>query len=140
MLFVSQEERRASDTVLFTSDNIDMANQSVDTSFFNSEKNRMSNQLTSLARRDYFYLDDFWPITLGMYILMKTPAGQQSTTASLPPISGKKHKIYLAMFLVTSPSVINMPTRISRNQCDKSEAYLRSTVVFRFKIVDLMHA
>ena len=49
MLFVSQEERRASDTVLFTSENNDIANQSIDTSFFTSEKNRMANQLASLA-------------------------------------------------------------------------------------------
>ena len=67
MLFVSQEERRASDTVLFTSD---IANQSVDTSFFTSEKNRMTNQLASLARREYFYLDAFWRVNLGMYIIM----------------------------------------------------------------------
>ena len=69
MLFVSQEERRASDTVLFTSENNDIANQSVDTSFFTSEKNRMTNQLASLARRDYFYLDAFWRVNLGMYII-----------------------------------------------------------------------
>ena len=65
MLFVNQEERRASDTVLFTSE------QSVDTSFFTSEKNRMTNQLASLARRDYFYLDAFWRVNLGMYIIRK---------------------------------------------------------------------
>ena len=52
-------EQRASDTVLFTSENNDIANQGVDTSFFTSEKNGMTNQLASLARRDYFYLDDF---------------------------------------------------------------------------------
>ena len=52
-------ERRVSDTVLFTSENNDIANQGVDTSFFTSEKNGMTNQLASLARRDYFYLDDF---------------------------------------------------------------------------------
>ena len=69
MLFVSQEERRASDTVLLTSKNIDIANQSVDTSFFTSEKNRMTNQLASLARRDYFCLDAFWRVNLGMYII-----------------------------------------------------------------------
>ena len=70
MLFVSQEERRASETVLFTSENNDIANQGVDTSFFTSEKNRMTNQLASLARRDYFYLDAFWSVNLGMYIKM----------------------------------------------------------------------
>ena len=59
MLFVSQEERRASNTVLFASENNDIANQSVDTSFFTSEKNRKTNKLASLARRDYFYLDAF---------------------------------------------------------------------------------
>ena len=69
MLFVSQEERRARDTVLLTSENIDIANQSVDTSVFTSEKNRMTNQLASLARRDYFYLDAFWRVNLGMYII-----------------------------------------------------------------------
>ena len=69
MLFFSQEERRASDTVLFTSENNDIANQSVDTSFFTSEKNCMTNQLASLARRDYFYLDAFWRVNLGMYII-----------------------------------------------------------------------
>ena len=53
---VRQEERRASNTVLFSSENNNIANQSVDTSFFTSEKIRMSNQLASLARRDYFYL------------------------------------------------------------------------------------
>ena len=36
--FVGQEERRASDMVLFTSENNDIANQSVDTSFFTNEK------------------------------------------------------------------------------------------------------
>ena len=36
--FVSQEERRASDMVLFTSENNDKANQSVDTSFFTKKK------------------------------------------------------------------------------------------------------
>ena len=51
--FVSQEKRRSSDTVLF------IANQSVDTSFFNNEKNRTTNQLASLAWRDRFYLDAF---------------------------------------------------------------------------------
>ena len=69
MLFVSQEERRASDTVLFTSENNDIANQSVDTLFFTEEKNRMTNQLASPARRDYFYLDAFWRVNLGMYII-----------------------------------------------------------------------
>ena len=54
MLFVNQEERRASDTALFTSENYDIANQRVDTSFFTSEKIRMSNQLVFPARRDYF--------------------------------------------------------------------------------------
>ena len=70
MLFVSQEERRASDTVLFTSENNDIANQCVDTSFSASEKNRMTNQLASLARRDYFYLDAFWCVNPGMYIII----------------------------------------------------------------------
>ena len=59
MLFVSQEERRASETVLFTIENNDIANQSVDMTFFTSEKNRMTNQLASLAQRDYFCLDAF---------------------------------------------------------------------------------
>ena len=71
-LFVSQEERRASDTVLFTSENNDIANQSVDTSFFTSEKNRMTNQLASLARGDYFYLDAFWRVNLDMYIIINS--------------------------------------------------------------------
>ena len=72
MLFINQEKRRASDTVLFTSENNDIANQSVNTSFFTSEKkkNRMTNQLASLARRDYFYLDAFWRVNLGMYIII----------------------------------------------------------------------
>ena len=34
--------------VLFTSENSDIANHSVDMSFFTSEKNRMANQLASL--------------------------------------------------------------------------------------------
>jgi len=55
---------------LFTSENNDIANQSIDTSFFTSEKNRMTNQLASLARRDYFYLDAFWRLNLGMYIII----------------------------------------------------------------------
>ena len=46
-------------------------NQSVDTSFFTSEKNRMTNQLASLAQRDYFYLDPFWSVNLGTYIIKK---------------------------------------------------------------------
>lgn len=68
MLVVSQEERRASDTTLFTSENNDIVNQRVDTSFFTSEKYRMTNQLASLAKRDYFYLDAFCNVNLGMYI------------------------------------------------------------------------
>ena len=60
MLFINQKERRASDTVLSTSENNDIANQSVDTSFFTSEKNRVTNQLA--------YLDAFWRVNLGMYI------------------------------------------------------------------------
>ena len=71
MLFDSQEERRASDSVLFTSENNDIANQSVNTWFFTSEKNRMTNQLASLARRDYFYLDALWRVNLGMYIIIQ---------------------------------------------------------------------
>ena len=57
-----------SDTVLLTSEN-NIANQNVYTSFFTSEKNRMTNHLASLARRDYFYLDAFWHVNLGMYII-----------------------------------------------------------------------
>ena len=52
---------------MFTSENNDIANQSVDTSFFTSEKNRMTNQLAFPARRDYFYLDALWRVNLGMY-------------------------------------------------------------------------
>ena len=56
--------------VLFTSENNDIANQSVNTSFFTSEKNRMTNQLASLVRRDYFYLDASWRVNLGMCIII----------------------------------------------------------------------
>ena len=70
MLFVNQEEQRASDTVLFTSENNDTAIESVDTSFFFGEKNRKTNQLASLARRDYFYLDAFWRVNLAMYVII----------------------------------------------------------------------
>jgi len=54
---------------LFTSENNDIANQSIDTSFFTSEKNRMTNQLASLAGRDHLYLDAFWRVNLGMYMI-----------------------------------------------------------------------
>ena len=70
MLFVNQEEQRASDTVLFTSENNDTAIESVDTSFFIGEKNRKTNQLASLARRDYFYLNAFWRVNLAMYVII----------------------------------------------------------------------
>ena len=70
MLFVNQEEQRASDTVLFTSENNDTAIESVDTSFFIGEKNRKTNQLASLAQRDYFYLDAFWRVNLAMYVII----------------------------------------------------------------------
>ena len=70
MLFVNQEEQRASDTVLFTSENNDTAIESVDTSFFIGEKNRKTNQLASLARRDYFYLNAFWRVNLAMYVVI----------------------------------------------------------------------
>ena len=69
MLFINQVERQASDTVLCTSENIDIANQSVNTSFLTSGKNCMTNQLASLARRGYFYLGAFWRVNLGMYII-----------------------------------------------------------------------
>ena len=29
----------------------------------------MTNQVASLAGRDYFYLDAFWRVNLGMYII-----------------------------------------------------------------------
>ena len=48
-----------SDTVLFTCENNDRANQSVDTSFFTGGKNRTTNQLASLVQRDYLHLDAF---------------------------------------------------------------------------------
>ena len=70
MLFVSQEEQRASDTVLFTSENNDIANQSFDTSFFTSEKIRMTNQLVSLARKDFLFSMLFWLVNLGLYIII----------------------------------------------------------------------
>ena len=70
MLFV---RRRASDTVLFTSENNDIANRSVDMSVFTSEIwTHMSNQLASSARRDFFfYLNAFWRVNLGMYKIKK---------------------------------------------------------------------
>ena len=68
MLFV---RRRASDTVLFTSENNDIAHGGVDMSVFTGEKTHMSNQLASLARRDYFYLNAFWRVNLGMYKIKK---------------------------------------------------------------------
>ena len=55
--------------VLFTSKNSDIPNQSVGTSFFTSEKYRMTNQLASLGRRVYFYLNAFWSVNFGMYII-----------------------------------------------------------------------
>ena len=45
--------------ILFTSENSDIATHSVDSSFSTSEKDRMTNQLASRARKDYFYLDAF---------------------------------------------------------------------------------
>ena len=30
----------------------------------------MTNQLASLARRDYFYFDAFWLVNLGLYIII----------------------------------------------------------------------
>jgi len=54
--FVGQEERRASHTVLFTSENNDIANQSIDKSFFTSEKNRMTNQLRLLLREETIFI------------------------------------------------------------------------------------
>ena len=51
VLFINQEERRASDTVLFTSENNDIANQSVDTSFFTSEKKSFISYLLRFSDR-----------------------------------------------------------------------------------------
>ena len=76
-LSVKRSGERASDKVLFTRENIDKANQSVDTSFFTSEINRMTNQLASLARRDYFYLDAFWRVNLGMYNISYKTGGRK---------------------------------------------------------------
>ena len=59
------------DMALFTSENSDIANHNVDTSFFTSEKNCMTNQLASRARKDYFYLDAFWRVNLGVYIIIR---------------------------------------------------------------------
>ena len=33
----------------------------------------MTNQLASLAQRDYFYLDPFWSVNLGTYIIKSIP-------------------------------------------------------------------
>ena len=71
MLLISQEERRASNTVLLTNENNDIAKQSVDRSFFTCEKTHMSNQLAPLGLKDYFYLDAFWRINLGICIMEK---------------------------------------------------------------------
>ena len=38
----------------------------------------MTNQLASLARRDYFYLDAFWRINLGMYIINVVILGMET--------------------------------------------------------------
>ena len=74
MLIVSQEERRASDTVFFTCENNDIANQSVDTSFFTSEKKSYDQSAGfSSAKRLSVYLDAFWRVNLGMYIIIRTP-------------------------------------------------------------------
>ena len=52
--------------VLFTTINNDIANQSVDRSFFNP----VTNQLASRVRRDHLYFDaGFWLVNLGMYIV-----------------------------------------------------------------------
>ena len=60
VLFVSQEEQRASERHGFVhQQSNNTAIESVDTSFFIGEKNPKTNQLASLARRDYFYLDAF---------------------------------------------------------------------------------
>ena len=76
MLFVSQEERRGgrvNDMVLFTTENNDITNQSIDVSFCTSEKkNGMTNQLACLARRDHFRLDAFWRVNRGMNIIKCT--------------------------------------------------------------------
>ena len=48
-----------------------IANQSIDMSLFTSEKTHMTNQLASLARRDYFYLDAFRRANLGLCIIKK---------------------------------------------------------------------
>ena len=37
--------------------------------FFTCEKTHMSNQLISLGLKDYFYLDAFWRVNLGMCII-----------------------------------------------------------------------
>ena len=40
-------------------------------SILTGQKTHMSNQLASLALRDYFYLDAFWRVNLGMCIIKK---------------------------------------------------------------------
>ena len=62
-------KRSGEEATRFTGENNDIANQRVDTSFFTSKKYPMINQLVSLARRDYLFLDAFWRVNLGMYII-----------------------------------------------------------------------
>ena len=69
-LSVNRSGEWVSDTVFFSSENNDTANQTINTSFFTSEKNGMTNQLAFLARRGYFYLNAFWRVNLGMYIII----------------------------------------------------------------------
>ena len=67
---VSQEEQRASDMVLFTNENNDIATIRVSIHRFSLVKKKgMTNQLASLARREYFCLDAFWRVNLGMYVI-----------------------------------------------------------------------
>ena len=39
----------------------------------------MTNQLTSLEQRDYFYLDPFWSVNLGTYIINWSIASSMSS-------------------------------------------------------------
>ena len=61
----------------------------------------MTNQLASLAQRDYFYLDPFWSVNLGMYIINLIP--------KWPPFK------YSFVFIQISPWCLVLKLKIQKN-------------------------
>ena len=79
---------------MFTSENNDIANQSVDTSFFTSEKKSYDQSAGSSSAKRLFF-DAFWCVNLGMIIINCFTHGQGLIDTCILLITGFLFSFYV---------------------------------------------